>query len=124
MSVQIHEFDPQIYPRLLWVTVGAPYEVIKDMFEDVEPMPENANAQVDYTRQMKPDVKGGVLVRFANRKAMTTDTIAHEASHIAVGIFDYIEAPIDIRHQEPFSYLCGWIAGCIEKVKQHKNKKR
>lgn len=122
MSTQIHEFDPQIYPRLLWVTVGAPYEVVKDMFEDVEPMPESANAQVDYTRRKKPDVKGGVLVRFQNPKAMTIDTITHEAAHIAVGIFDYIEAPIDIQHQEPFAYLCGWIAKCIQEVKQHKNK--
>lgn len=119
-ATQIHEFDPQIYPRLLWVAVGAPDEVIKDMFEDAPPMPESANAQVDYTRRLKPDVRGGVLVRFPNAKAMTTKVIAHEATHIAVGIFDYIEAPIDIRHQEPFAYLCGWIAECIEKVKRGK----
>ena len=28
----IHEFNPQIYPRLLWVTYGCPTEVLKDMF--------------------------------------------------------------------------------------------
>ena len=65
---QIHEFDPQIYPRLLWVAVGAPYAVIKDMFEDVPEMDKNADAQVDHTRRNKPDVKGGILIRFANRK--------------------------------------------------------
>lgn len=119
-ATKIHEFDPQIYPRLLWIAVGAPDEVIKDMFEDAPPMPESANAQVDYTRRLKPDVRGGVLVRFPNTKAMTTKVIAHEAAHIAVGIFDYIEAPIDIRHQEPFAYLCGWIAECIDKVKRGK----
>lgn len=54
---QIHEFDPKIYPRLVWVTAGAPYEVIKDMFEDVKPMDENADAQVDYTMRLKPNVK-------------------------------------------------------------------
>lgn len=117
---QIHEFDPQIYPRLVWVAVGTPYAVIKDMFEDVPEMSDNVNAQVDYTRRLKPDVKGGVLVRFADRKAMTTEIIAHEAAHIAMGIFDYIEAPVDIRHQEPFAYLCGWIAKCIDEVKRNK----
>ena len=119
-TTKIHEFDPQIYPRLLWVAVGAPQAVIEDMFEDVETMPKNANAQVDYTRRLKPDVKGGVLVRFPNHKAITAETVTHEAAHIAVGIFDYIEAPIDIRHQEPFAYLCGWIAKCIDEVKRGK----
>lgn len=117
---EIHEFDPQIYPRLLWVAVGAPDSVINDMFEDVSPMDSTANAQVDYCRRVKPEIKGGVLVRFANRKAMTTSIIAHESAHIAVGIFNYIGAPIDINHQEPFSYLCGWAARCINNVKTKK----
>lgn len=117
---EIHEFDPLVYPRLLWVAVGVPHEVIKEMFEDIEPMSEDANAQVNYTRRLKPNVKGGVLVRFANRKAMSTSTIAHESAHIAVGIFNYIGAPIDINHQEPFAYLCGWAANCMNEVKSKK----
>lgn len=64
---QIHEFDCEIYPRKLWVAVGVPYAVIKDMFEDVAPMDENTAAQVDNTRRLKPDIKGGLLVRFENR---------------------------------------------------------
>jgi hypothetical protein len=34
---KIHEYYPEIYPRKLWVAVGVPYVVIKDMFENVEP---------------------------------------------------------------------------------------
>lgn len=117
---QIHEFDPEIYPRKLWVAVGIPDSEINDSFEDVSPMGSNTNAQVDYCRRIKPEIKGGILVRFANRKAMTTSIIAHESAHIAVGIFNYIGAPIDIYHQEPFSYLCGWVAKCIDEVKNNK----
>ena len=115
---KIYEFDPQIYPRKLWVTVGVPFNELKDEFEDIDKMPENVDASVDYTRKLKPEVMGGVLVRYLNIDAMTMKIIAHESSHIAIGIFDYIGAPIDIRHQEPFAYLCGWIAKCIETVKQ------
>lgn len=123
MSAQIHEFDPHIYPRLLWVTVGAPYEVIKGMFEEVPEMEENADAQVDHTRRTKPDVKGGVLIRFANRKAMTQSNITHEATHAAMEIFYYIGAYPDPKNQEPFAYLSGWIAKCIQEVKQPKRQK-
>lgn len=115
---KIYEFDPQIYPRKLWVTVGVPFEELKDEFEDIDKTPECVDASVDYTRKLKPEVMGGVLVRYLNTDAMTTKIITHESAHIAVGIFDYIGAPIDVKHQEPFAYLCGWIAKCIEEVKQ------
>lgn len=117
---QIHEFDCGIYPRLLWVAVGVPYAVIKDMFEDVAEMEENADSQVDHTRRTKPDVKGGVLIRFENRRAMTQANITHESMHAAMEIFHYVGAYPDPKNQEPFAYLCGWIANCINDVKQGK----
>lgn len=117
---RIYEFDPEIYPRKLWVAVGVPYAVIKDMFEDVEPMADDTDAQVDHTRRIKPDVKGGLLIRFENRKAMTAANITHESTHAALEIFHYVDAYPDPKNQEPFAYLCGWIAKCIDKIKTHK----
>lgn len=117
MAVQIHEFNCEIYPRMLWVAVGVPYAVIKDLFEDVLPMDDSTDAQVDHTRRLKPDVKGGVLIRFKNRKAMTVANITHEAIHAAMAMFDYVGAYPDPKNQEPFAYLCGWVARCIEEVK-------
>ena len=117
---QIHEFDCEIYPRKLWVAVGVPYDVIKDMFEDVAPMDENADAQVDNTRRLEPDIKGGLLVRFENRNAMTSANITHEAAHVAMEIFAYVGAYPDPKNQEPFAYLCGWVAKCINEVKNKK----
>lgn len=118
-TTQIHEFNPQIYPRLLWVTVGAPYAVIRDEFEGVAEMDADADAQVDHTRR-KSTNKGGLLIRFENRKAMTQEHITHEAAHAAMEIFDYVGATPDPKNQEPFAYLCGWIAKCIEAVKRGK----
>ena len=117
---QIHEFDCEIYPRKLWVAVGVPYACIKDMFEDVAPMADNADAQVDHTRRLKPDVKGDILIRFQNRKAMTQSNITHESTHAAMEIFSYVDAYPDPKNQEPFAYLCGWVAKCINEVKNKK----
>lgn len=105
---RIHEFDPKIYPRLLWVTYGCPTAVLKDMFgNEAQDMDKTANAEVINCRRMKPDVRGGVLIRFRNKSEMTMENIAHEAAHAALEIFDYVNARIAYDNQEPFAYLVG-----------------
>lgn len=121
----IHEFDPQIYPRLLWVTYGCPTAVLKDMFGDnAQDMDKTSNADVINCRRMKPDVRGGILIRFQRKSDMTMENIAHEAVHAALDIFDYIGASIEHDNQEPFAYLVGWIADCCNKVKIGKTNKQ
>ena len=116
---KIYEFDPQIYPRKVWVTVGVPFEELKDEFEDLKPMEEDSDAQVDHLRKLKPEVRGGVLVRFENLDALKKfGNITHESIHVATEIFDYIGAFHDPKNQELFAYLCGWIAKCMDEVKQ------
>lgn len=58
---KIYEFDPQIYPRKLWVTVGVPFEELKEEFEDLKPMGESSDGQVDHIRKLKPEIRGGLL---------------------------------------------------------------
>ena len=116
---KIYEFDPQIYPRKLWVTVGVPFEELKDEFEDLKPMEEGSDAQVDHLRKLKPEVRGGLLVRFENLDTLKKfGNITHESIHVATEIFDYIGAFHDPKNQELFAYLCGWIANCMEEIKQ------
>lgn len=116
---KIYEFDPQIYPRKLWVTVGVPFDELKDEFENLKPMEESNYAQVDHIRKLKPEVRGGLLVRFEDLEALKkAGNITHETTHVATEIYDYIGAYHDNKNQEPFAYLCGWIAACIEEVKQ------
>lgn len=116
---KIYEFDPQIYPSKVWVTVGVPFEELKDEFEDLKPMEEGSDAQVDHLRKLKPEVRGGLLVRFENLDTLKKfGNITHESIHVATEIFDYIGAFHDPKNQELFAYLCGWIAKCMDEVKQ------
>ena len=79
---RIHEFDPKIYPILLWVTYGCPTAVLKDMFgNEAQDMDKTAYAETVICQRKKPDVRGGVLIRFENKNAMTAKNIAHEAVH-------------------------------------------
>ena len=111
----IHQFDPQIYPRLLWVVIGETKGAdISDRF-DVPDMDDCADARVDIAGD-KITGKGGILVRFRSRKAATIGTIAHESVHAAMEIFRYVDAECDTENQEPFAYLVGWIAGCIKEA--------
>lgn len=114
----IHEFDPQIYPRLLWVTYGCSTSVLKDIFGDeAQDMSKDTYAETVCCRRLNPDVRGGVLIRFENKDAMTAKNIAHESVHAALEIFDYVDARISSDNQEPFAYLVGWIADCCNQVR-------
>ena len=116
---KIYEFDPQIYPRKVWVTVGVPFEELKDEFEDLKPMEEGSDAQVDHLRKLKPEVLGELLVRGEKLDALKKfGNITHESIHVATEILDYIGAFHDPKNQELFAYLCGWIAKCMDEVKQ------
>jgi hypothetical protein len=118
-TIKLHEFDPTIYPRLLWITVSkAQFE---DRFEDVSEFPRNAYAVVDCVYD-KINRKGGVMIRFANRSMMNANNITHEAIHAAINILDYCGVKTTVDNDEPLAYLAGWIASCCEKVKLNKTK--
>jgi hypothetical protein len=51
------------------------------------------------------------------------DWIAHESTHVALGIFDYIGSEVAANDSEPFAYLVGWVFGCIDKVRKFKEVK-
>lgn len=120
---KIHQFNPQIYPRRVWVTVGADTACLRDMFgDDIKDMDQYANAEVQCVTRKKPSSVGGVLIRFKTKADMTTDIIAHESVHAAIHIFDYAECCISTDNQEPFAYLVGWIADCCQQVKVNKFK--
>ena len=121
--MSIFEFDPQIYPRKLWVSVGASTEELQEKFgkDDIKDFDESYYAETMAVQQREP-LLGGVLVRFQDLKAMSTENIAHEAAHAAIEIFDYCDCRIDVDNQEPFSYLAGWIARCCDEVKNNLQK--
>lgn len=110
----IHQFDPQIYPRLLWVVIGEKKgSAISDRFDNIPDMDESTDADVNHVYD-KISKRAGILIRFESKKvARDYSVVAHEAPHAAMCIFGYIGAVPDVNNQEPFSYLVGWISGCV-----------
>lgn len=117
--MKIHDFDLVIYPRKLWVSVST--DTFSDRFEDVIEWDYTADAIVDCVLDKLLNL-GGILVRFESNNAITIANIAHESSHIAMNIFDYIGAKVDLANHETFSYLVGLVADCINHVSTGKFK--
>lgn len=125
----IHEFKCSIYPRRLWITYNATPAALNDMFPEGQSdgtpftkMDDTCDACVVTCRRFKPDIKGGVLIRFESKKAMTLPVIAHEIGHATMEILKYCDCRVNMDDQEPFCYLQQWIADCCEQVKTGKYK--
>lgn len=121
----IHEFDPQIYPRLLWVVKGGELEEIRKTLEFGElGDDEQKGGAVTISAYDNANKKGGFLVWFPKSGEMSNlNWIAHESTHVALGIFDYIGSEVSANESEPFAYLVGWVFGCIDKVRKYKEVK-
>lgn len=121
----IHEFDPCIYPRLLWVVKGGELDEIRktlefaEFDEDIE-----KGGAVTVSAYDNENKRGGFLVWFPKASEMSNlDWIAHECAHVALGVFDYIGAEAKASDSEPFSYLVGWVFKCVDKVRKYKEVK-
>lgn len=124
LNMQIHEFNPEIYPRKIWVVKGGTSTQIKERFygtngEELD-LDDSCDAIVCNVMIEDGTKRLGELIWFPYVKNMTTDKIAHEAVHVAMDIFVDLGCRFDAFNQEPFAYLVGWIAKCIEEVKRFK----
>ena len=121
----IHEFDPCIYPRLLWVVKGGSLEEIRKTLEFGElGDDEQKGGAVTISAYDNENKRGGFLVWFPKASEMSNlDWIAHESAHVALGIFDYIGSEVAANESEPFAYLVGWVFKCVDKVRKYKEVK-
>lgn len=121
----IHEFDPCIYPRLLWVVKGGSLEEIRKTLEFGElGDDEQKGGAVTISAYDNENKKGGFLVWFPKASEMSNlDWIAHESAHVALGIFDYIGSEVTVNDSEPFAYLVGWVFKCMDTVRKFKEVK-
>ena len=121
----IHEFDPCVYPRLLWVVKGGTLEEIRKTLEFAELSEEDkSGGAVTVSAYDNEKQRGGFLIWFPKASDIKHgDWIAHEASHVALGIFDYIGAEAKASDSEPFSYLVGWVFKCVDEVRKYKEVK-
>ena len=131
-DIQIHEFDPVIYPFRLWVGKFLSEEYLCEKFygltEDME--------RVDLKEMHKSDRFctastiivadkntgwGGAVVAIHKPSAMDIKTIAHEASHVADFVCEYFGISMDsFDGGEAKAYLVGWVADCINQAKTGK----
>ena len=126
-KVIVHEFDPVIYPYKIWIAVSNNLNTACEMFLDADTDKDFIFSDGDngnkYAAMALPAIKKdgrycGTLIPFKSKKEMSVRNIAHESSHAAKQLFEYIGA--DTRPHEPFEYIVGWIAECCEKVLKNK----
>lgn len=121
---RIYEFHPQIYPRRVWVAVGGTFEDVKERFTAMngQELEESEDClATTYMVQAKRDEHYlGHLVWFPYKNSMTTKNITHESFHLASDMFALLGCKQHYDNQEPFAYLVGWVADCIDKVKRNK----
>lgn len=112
----VYEFDPVIYPRLLWVGIGVDEEFYNQHFEGDNGGKLNFQSNGGYYGVTfdeivnKETLLKGDLVVFQSKNDMRMGVIAHEASHVVDGI----ENAIGMEHgDEPSAYLYGRVCKSI-----------
>lgn len=118
----IKEYDFYIYPRKLWITYNATSEELNEYFPSgdtdgnkFEELDETVSALVELVGDKNE--KAGYLIRFENKDFMSPEIIAHEASHVALYLYNYIGANASLD-QEPFAYLMQYIVKCCYDFKE------
>ncbi len=127
---KIYEFDPVIYPRLLWVVRGTS-KFVKEHFRKKggdEFSKEDINMRYadrwTCIVERKKDDRLGILIIMGS--GLTMGGIAHECWHAVTAFISEINADIpdydDGAQEEYPAYLMGWLFDCCWKVKQGKAK--
>ena len=114
-NTEYFEYNNGIYPCPLCIAVGRDWKN-DDFYESccIE-IEEDVRART-YDTHFEENKKC-VLIRFASKKAMTMEVIAHEALHATLFILDYIGSVITVDNSEPSCYLLQWVVRCCEQVK-------
>lgn len=111
------EYDPVIYPRMLWVHIGEDLPEVVELCFDSKLVYGDPRQYCGVTYRdviRKDNKKLGILVSFPKRKYMTMGNICHEAMHVT----DNIELACGIRHgDEPSAYIMEWVGSCINKAR-------
>jgi len=105
-KVKIHEFDPVIYPIKLFVCFQATREALEDNFNFQEEIDNEWFKDKGVTTSKCNDKEGfaSVLV-WTSQKIISTNYIAHEASHVANFMFEFIGE--ETKTDECYAYLGG-----------------
>jgi hypothetical protein len=121
---KIRMFDPVIYPFKIWIIIDKKPDIIAENFREYDGKKviftddDGTKRQEAFSMMVQNDEYYGAVIYFRSKESICYELAAHEASHTAKHISEHIGA--DTRPHEYFEYLVGWIAKCIEKVKNNK----
>lgn len=109
----IKEFDLVIYPVNFTVVIGNMEDEVNNEYAPNEdgsnwingPSPDCAGRT--YLIHDSSTNQIGVLIWITSYEECKGSVFAHECSHAAMEIFNYIGASVDLENQEPFAYLLG-----------------
>lgn len=112
----VHEFDPQLYPRKLWVMITDNSEDVYANFQNQEDNSLKFNDSIFNKygafccrAERKSDLMLGVLIVFGSKKHMSYKTISHECYHAV----EYFSEDIGLdMYGEHNAYLMGWMFEC------------
>lgn len=104
------KFDPQIYPRKLYVLES---EEDTKLFTTREGVELECDEDLDgcIWRVVEKSTKEKGVAILINKFGF--DTISHEADHTVNSIFDDLGVDIGYEHDEHHAYMLGWVAKCI-----------
>lgn len=93
--VQIHQFDPVIYPFKLWVAVTDNIAVLNERFcrmnrADLDMKVDDYEAVTYYVKEREGNLYKGSLIVFIEERWMTIKIIAHEATHVARRCWEHV----------------------------------
>lgn len=118
------EYQSDIYPRRLWVVVGAYKDIVEENFLDSDGKSLQYGTEDGFEGRTYSNVKLknegyiGNLVVFPSKKCMTMGTICHEAFHVLSALNDSLGLERYFNGlNEHQAYLMGWIGSCINKAR-------
>jgi hypothetical protein len=124
MNDKIRMFNPVIYPFKIWIVIDKSPNIIAENFREYDGSKviftegDGIKRQEAFSMMVQTDDYYGAVIYIRSKKSIDYNLAAHEASHTAKHLCEHIGG--DPKPHEFFEYLVGWIAGCIEKVKNNK----
>ena len=122
--VQIHQFDPVIYPVKLWVSFTKNLVPIADRFKQINNKEFDSEFKDYLDAFAQPVIEKetglyGIIVVFRDKK-VSTSLMAHEAAHVNQLIWTRINE--DTVGMEAEAYLLEWVVDCLDQVNRNKFK--
>lgn len=119
-KLKVHEFDPVLYPRKIWVVKGTGMDM-QQKIKDAYRTPNDDSLSMEGVDKVKAGVwnvmetadRAGYGVLIWLRTKVDPGVVAHESVHAANNICIDCGIHFDALNDEHYAYLVGFIADCI-----------